>query len=392
MMIPSSSTTVTELADSLAAAFASWFGVSPNWRVAAPGRVNLIGEHTDYNQGPVLPMAIDRYTVAVAGPGAGEQIEVFSRQADSAVRLSTEGPFRTRGTWQDYIAGIAAGFSDLGIRLSPLRVMIDSTLPLGSGLSSSASLGVVLAGVFNRATGAGLTPLELVRLCQRAEHRFAGVPCGIMDMFISVHGRSGTCLLLDCQTLEWERVPVDSARWAFIVIDTGVRHALADGEYARRRETCQAVCRKLGLDSLRELNAADLRQVTDSLTETEYRRARHVVDEIERTWSSAEALRTGDGEALGRLMYASHQSLVDDYEVSCPELDQLVATAMELGPSRGVLGARMTGGGFGGSVIVLVERDAAKSLEKAFQDPFFARFGREPKLFEAIPSDGVHGC
>ncbi len=351
------------------AAFRTRFGRGHQWAAAAPGRVNLIGEHTDYNGGFVLPIAIDRVCVAVGAMAADTAVShVYTADLDRLGTLDMRAPLRAggpgieRGTWLSYVAGVIAQFQrDAAAPLPNLDIAIASSVPVGSGLSSSAAIEVATATLLEQALSLPLAPKAKALLCQRAEHELAGVPCGIMDQFISTMGRQGHALLIDCRSEETALVPIP-ADAAVVLLDSGVRHALAGGEYAGRRATCAAAAAKLGVPQLRDASIRALSAGEGLLTPEEHRRARHVITENARTLAAAEALRRGDLPTVGQLMRESHASLRDDYEVSCPELDSIADVLCGI---QGVYGARMTGGGFGGHAVALCQRRAVQRLLSA---------------------------
>lgn len=375
-------------------AFQATFGHQPRWAAAAPGRVNLIGEHTDYNGGFVLPIAIDRVCVAVVAPASDrERSRVLAADLKEVGEFDTRSPILSRhpdtdiatgiaqGSWLSYLAGVLAQFQ----RRTPvpnLDMAIASSVPIGAGLSSSAAVEVATATVLEQALSITLDPLDKARLCQKAEHEFAGVPCGIMDQYISIHAREGSATLLDCRSMTGSNVPWPRDT-ALLVLDSGVRHALATGEYARRRAECAAAAAKLGVPELRDADPDLLSRRAALLTGVESRRARHVVSENARTLAAARAMNAGDAATLGRLMTASHASLRDDFEVSCSELDAIVDVACSL---PGVHGARMTGGGFGGSAIALAEARAIDSIVEALANHHAAH----PRaVFRVVPIAGA---
>jgi len=298
----------------------------------APGRVNLIGEHTDYNDGYVLPVAIEMQTIATATPAPAMQF------------TSTSNP---PPGWQSYVLGVEKQLRRRAVPIPNLAIEFTSTLPLGAGLSSSAALEVSAALAFIAAAGFELPAMEVAKLCQQAEIETVGLACGIMDQFISLHGRANHAILLDCRSLAWHPVPIP-ADITLVIADTGVKHALASSEYNTRRKECEAAAADLGVKSLR-----------DATQDGGHKRARHIISENARVLAFVEALATNNRKALGELMAASHESLRADYEVSCPELDAMVAAANQC---PGLIGARMTGGGFGGSTINLVETNEAKAF------------------------------
>ena len=382
------------LAEVAARAFAEQFGGAPRWAVAAPGRVNLIGEHTDYNSGFVLPMAIERYTVVAAGPDpAGSALRL--RLHSTVLRATAEidlGARQTRGQprWANYARGVVAGFQRRGIAIPALSAVVHSDVPLGSGLSSSAALEVAIATILEVVTGSTMAPLEKARLCREAEHEFAEVPCGLMDQLVCVFGRDRGPLLIDCLSNELRTVSLDRADVSVLIANTKVRHSLGDGEYARRRTECELAARQLGVDSLRQATMPLLDAARDSLGETIHRRARHVVTENARTLEAVKAFERGDLEAVGGLFYESHRSLRDDFEVSCRELDILVDAARELGREFGVYGSRMTGGGFGGCTVSLVDTNRVDALSRALGARYEEQTGIRLDAFVSRPAAGAH--
>ncbi|HUT57792.1 MAG TPA: galactokinase [Phycisphaerae bacterium] len=351
--------------------------------VRAPGRVNLIGEHTDYNDGFVLPIAIERQTVAAYAPRADRVVSFTSLQAGPPARIELD-PSIDRGepAWANYCRGVAAGLIARGVALVGADVLFDSDVPVGGGLSSSAALEVVTALALLAAAGqsGAVPPRELAALCQTAEHEYALAPCGIMDQSIVVMAHAGCAMLLDCRSGRIEQVPLDSPGAVVLVADTQVRHDIADGGYAARREQCRQAAEALGVAALRDADEGMIaRAASDgTLRGRHLMRARHVVGEIARTLAACDALKAGDHAAFGRLMYASHASLRNDYEVSCDELDAVVELAREC---AGVFGARMTGGGFGGCAIILAESARADEIRQAVSAGFERRFGRRCPVF-----------
>jgi galactokinase len=386
--------TLTELGHFTADQFAKAYGHAPRWIAAAPGRVNVIGEHTDYNDGFVLPMAIERYTVIAAAPSTGgeRRVQLRSTVPDgglAAIDLSKPMQPFAKGSWANYPAGVLAGFLARGIAPGGFDAMIHSTVPLGGGLSSSAALEVATATLLEAMTGQKLDPVEKALLCQQAEHHYAGVPCGIMDQFISVLGRKNHLLLLDCRSRRTELVPMSDPSVALLVTNTNVKHELGSSEYAKRRAQCEAAAKALGISSLRDATAAALEQGKSRMEDVVFRRARHVVGEIGRTTEAAQAIRDSRWAEAGELMYASHYSLRDDYEVSCAELDAVVEIARGIGPKGGVYGCRMTGGGFGGCTVALVKtNDIAAITEKTSAD-YRRKTGIEAALFVSRPAAGA---
>jgi galactokinase len=378
------------LAACAAESFAAAYGRAPRWLAAAPGRVNLIGEHTDYNDGFVLPMAIERATVILAAPNEQRRITLRSATTKGQAVIDLRKPIeRGAPAWSNYVRGVIAGFQRLGVSLNGFDALIDSDVPLGGGLSSSAALEVATATLLEALTGRVLDPVEKALLCQRAEHEFAGVPCGIMDQFTSVMAKEGHLLLLDCRSRTTELVPMRDALVAVLIINTNVHHELANGEYAQRRAQCEAAARALRVPSLRDSTLAGLQAARGNMEPVEFRRARHVITEIERTQQAARAIRAGDWRATGDLMYASHASLRDDFEVSCAELDLVVEMAQSIGEIGGVIGCRMTGGGFGGCAVSLVRAAVIPQITQQIADRYRKKAGLEPAIFSSRPAGGA---
>jgi galactokinase len=382
--------TLDQLAARTAAHFQKHYGEPPQWLAAAPGRVNLIGEHTDYNDGFVLPMAIERWTVIAARPAPQLRGTLHSQALRSTALINLAGPVtRAEPAWANYVRGVVAGFQRLGTTVGGFEALMDSTVPLGSGLSSSAALEVASATLLEARTGQELNPVDKALLCQRAEHEFAGVPCGIMDQFTSTLAEADHLLLLDCRSRTVQLVPFTDPSVTVLIVNTNVRHELASGEYARRRAQCETAAKALDVPSLRDATPQQLFAAQDRVDAVVFRRARHVITEIERTLAAAEAIPAADWAQVGRLMYASHASLREDYEVSCPELDCVVELAHSIGPAGGVIGCRMTGGGFGGCAVSLVRTNALEAVMRKLEEGYRARTGIEASMFVSRPAGGA---
>jgi galactokinase len=358
-------TTPSAAPAALAAWFEACYGAPPDLIWRAPGRVNLIGEHTDYNGGLVLPFAVSQGVLAAVSAGSGGQLEVRSRQRPgepAAVDLAELEPGSVPG-WAAYVAGAAWALRRIGYPLGGTRMVIDSDLPIGAGLASSAALCcAAVAALAAVPAGPALDRRQIAALARSAEAEFAGVPCGIMDQSASMLGEDGHALLLDCASGATELVPMDPGTGLrLIVADTGIRHWIADGQYAARRAQCEHAARLLGVRSLAEITRTDrLERLADPLLR---RRARHVVTENRRVGRAASLLRAGRLADCGDLLTDSHVSLRDDFEVSWPEADLAVDAAL----AAGALGARMTGGGFGGSVVVLAPDRRAEAVTAALR-------------------------
>jgi galactokinase len=376
--------------DLLTARFREMFGTE--MRIfRAPGRVNLIGEHTDYNDGFVMPAAIGFYTWIAAAKREDRILEAYSDRFDEKIIFSLDaldGPPRKH--WSDFIRGVAATLQAAGHRLCGANLVIQGEIPLGAGLSSSASLEVAAALALTVPSGIAVPRLELAKLSQAAEHEYVGTRCGIMDQFIAAFGVSRNALMLDCRSLEYRLIPVPRDL-RLVVCNSMVRHEHASGEYNLRRADCEAGVKLLaqhlpGIRALRDVGIADLEKYKHALPETIYRRCRHVVTENQRVLDAVKALQSGDVGGVGRLMYASHASLRDDYEVSCKELDLLVELAAS-GP--GVYGARMTGGGFGGCTVNLVREEYATAFGAQMAGTYQQATGIAPDIYVCEPAQGA---
>ncbi len=376
---------------SLATRFTRRFGTVPTIRVRAPGRVNLIGEHVDYVGGLVLPVAIDRAIHAAASPNGGNRLRLVSEAPGiQPVEVPLDALARRTGPdqWLNYVLGVLVQYRERGWTVPGFDALFSGDLPLGAGLSSSAALETATALLLEGLSGRGLDPMERARLCQQAEHRHAGVPCGLMDQLAVGAGRAGHALLIDCRDLRVTPVPLP-ADWSIVVADTRVKHALADGEYRRRREDCERAAHLLGVATLRAATPEMVAARADVLGERLARRARHAVTEIARVPAFVAAAAAGDATAAGALLRASHLSLRDDFGVSCPELDGLAEAAWNAGAARGVIGARMTGGGFGGATVNLVRRGWEEALARQLEVDFAGRFGHSPSVFVTRPAGGA---
>jgi galactokinase len=365
-------------------------GRPPQWRASAPGRVNLIGEHTDYNDGFVLPMALEQCTVIVAGPSADKNVTIRSlTNGESASFKLSANLRRSDPPWVNYVVGVVAGFQNSKIRVPGFDAVIGSDVPLGGGLSSSAALEVSTATLLEAITGRQLDPVKKALLCQKAEHEFAGVPCGIMDQFISVMARKDHLLLLDCRSQKMKWAPMADQQVTVMIVNTNVRHKLADGEYAKRRAECDAAARALKVPALRDATRSQLQAAQKGMDPLLFRRARHVITENDRTLEAAVAMQRGDWNRVGELMFASHASLRDDYEVSCSELDVVVEAARSIGAKGGVYGCRMTGGGFGGCTVALVKTSAARQIGNQISEAYEIKTQNQAAIFSSRPGGGA---
>jgi len=337
--------------------FENTFQRQPTVIAEAPGRVNLIGEHTDYNEGFVLPMAIDRTVAVAAAPTDGNTVRVHSVDLDARDEWQTDAPRRTgRREWRDYVRGVAWALLDAGYGFRGVDLVISGDVPQGAGLSSSAALEVAVTGALCAVAGIEIEPRRVGLLCQKAENQFVGVQCGIMDQFAAALGRAGQALLIDCRSLEVEYVPLPDGV-AIVVVDSGAPRQLQETAYNERRKECEEAAGLLGVLSLRDVAIEEIEAKRQELPDVLYRRVRHVITENGRVLSFVKALRPNDRATIGRLMCESHASLRDEFEVSTPDLDLLVEIAVR---TEGVIGARLTGAGFGGCAVNLVRQDAVE--------------------------------
>ena len=356
----------------------------------APGRVNLIGEHTDYNDGFVMPVAIDRATTAAMTPRPDRMVVARSGRSPAITFDLDAAGFGPTGSWGDYLRGTAAVLEQRGHRLRGAEIDITSDVPAGAGLSSSAALEVSVGYGLLDLSGHAVDRTELALACQQAEHEFVGTRCGIMDQFIACHGRAGHALMIDTRSLQADLLPVpDSVR--VLVCNSMIKHAHASGEYNLRRADCEAGVRALkavlpGIRALRDVSVADLEAHRDRLDERIYRRCRHVVTENDRVVRAAAALKHHDLRTFGAIMDASHASMRDDYEISTPEIDALVEAARGC---EGVYGARLTGGGFGGCVVALVDAAVSDAAASRIHQQYAQASGRAAEIYPCLASDGV---
>jgi len=365
--------------------FLETFGEEPDLVAAAPGRVNLIGEHIDYSDGFVLPFAIKDRTLVAARKRDDTTVRIASAQRRNkivTVDIEQVKP-GLKGEWERYALGVLWA---LGVK-EGVDLLIDGHVPLGAGLSSSAALECSVATAMNHLFDLGFNLEELARLTQKAENQYVGVPCGIMDQSVSLMATQGSALLLDCRDLSTKNIPFDVASNALelLIIDTQAHHALTDGGYAERRASCESAVAKLGITSLRELTMEQLEISRGLLTETEFVRARHAVTEMKRVLDCVQALSDSNFALVGELINQSHISLRDHYTVSCPELD----TAVEAALAAGALGSRMVGGGFGGSAIALIQASKTTETIKVIEKAFSSKGFKAPRFFTSLPSQGA---
>lgn len=388
---------MTNSLDRAIAHFRKSFGGEPAFVARAPGRVNLLGEHVDYNDGWVLPVAIDRAAYVAVRRRADERVCL------RAVDLQAEVQFRLRDldshkdeagralpAWAAYPAGVAWALRERGLGLTGIEATLSSDVPVGAGLSSSAAVEVAFATAWQHLGAWPLSRMELAQACQRAENQYVGVSCGLMDQFASAHGQAGHALLLDCRTLDWQALPLPPSV-AVVVADTRVRRSLGDSAYNERTAQCREAVRLLqavlpGIRALRDVTPADFDRHAERLPEPVRSRARHVVEECARTVAAAADLRAGRVEAFGQHMIAGHRSLRDLYAVSIPELDVMAETAWGL---PGCYGARLTGAGFGGCTVGLVQADATESFRQALASGYQSTTGIAPEIYVCTAAEGA---
>jgi galactokinase len=358
----------------------------------APGRVNLIGEHTDYNDGFVMPFAIDRATIVAATKRPDRKIEAFALDMNESATIDLDAePKKQQKSWTDYVEGTARCAEESFGRITGANILITSNVPIGAGLSSSAAIEISVGFALLSLSEIEVDREKLAFAAQKAEHEYAGTRSGIMDQFASSCCTNGNAMLLDCRSLEREQIPFETTDSVTVVCDTKVEHSLASSEYNKRREECEEgvkILQKLRpeIKALRDVTMDELDRAKDKLTEVVYRRCRHVITENNRTLKAAEFFRQHQLTEAGKLMFESHRSLRDDYEVSCKELDALVEIASTV---KGVFGARMTGGGFGGCTVSIVARDAVDEFEKAAREGYEKRFNKTPDIYRFHAVDGA---
>jgi len=369
----------------LLAHFRQRFGGPPRWVVRAPGRVNLIGEHTDYNDGFVLPLAIDRAVWIALRPGGDRRVAVHSIDYGESAEFSLDGLTNDRAGWVEYLKGTAWSLQQAGHRLAGWEGVLMGDVPLGAGLSSSAALEMATARAFAAAGDLPWDPAAMAKLGQRAENKWVGVNCGIMDQLISGCGRSGHALLIDCRSLESRAVPFPPGS-AVVVLDTATRRGLVDSAYNERRAQCEAAAKFFGTPALRDVSVEQFAKAADGLDEITRRRARHVITENDRTLKAAEAMCRGDLAALGELMHRSHVSLRDDFEVSSEALNAMVECARA---HPACYGARMTGAGFGGCAVALIRAAAADDFVPHTASQYRQKTGHTPAVYVCQATNGA---
>lgn len=374
-----------EMREKIAKAFKERFGVE-GAVYASAGRINLIGEHTDYNGGFVFPGAIDKGIMAELRANGLDKCRVYSMDLDEYVEFGLKEEDAPKESWARYVFGVAREVQKRGGKVEGFDAVFAGNVPLGAGLSSSAALescfAYALNDMFNENS---ISKFDLARIGQSTEHNYCGVNCGIMDQFASVFGRKGNLMRLDCRSMEYEYFPFNPEDYSLVLVDSRVKHELKDSPYNKRRESCERVARKLNMDTLRDADMDMLNAVKGEITAEDYFRAKFVIEEKDRVLTVCDALEKGDYETVGKKMYETHEGLSKDYEVSCEELDFLNDVAKE----AGVTGSRIMGGGFGGCTINLVPNKLHDKFIKTVTERFNEKYGHEPKIYDVVISDGA---
>ena len=374
-----------EMKEKISKAFKDRFGVDGTVYASA-GRINLIGEHTDYNGGFVFPGAIDKGIMAELRPNGLEKCRVYSMDLDEYTEFGLKEEDAPKESWARYVFGVAREVLKRGGKVECFDAVFAGNVPLGAGLSSSAALESCFAFALNDMfNDNSISKFDLARIGQSTEHNYCGVNCGIMDQFASVFGREGNLMRLDCRSMEYEYFPFNPKEYQLVLVDSRVKHELKDSPYNKRRESCERVARQLGLETLRDASMEDLNGVKSEITAEDYFRAKFVIEEKDRVLAVCDALEKGDYETVGKKMYETHAGLSKDYEVSCEELDFLNDVAKEMG----VTGSRIMGGGFGGCTINLVPNALHDNFIKEAKKRFNEAYGHEPKIYDVIISDGA---
>ncbi len=374
-----------ELKEKISASFAKHFGGEGTFYASA-GRINLIGEHTDYNGGFVFPGAIDKVIMAEIRPNGTEKVNLYSVDLDDSSTFGLNEADAPSQQWARYVFGVCREIIKRGGKVNGFDAVFAGNVPLGAGLSSSAALESCFAFALNDLfNGNSIDKFELAKIGQSTEHNYCGVNCGIMDQFASVFGKKDCLIRLDCRSLEYEYFPFKIDGYSLVLVDSVVKHELVDSPYNKRRQSCENVARRLGIDTLRDADMEMLDAIKSDISAEDYMRAKFVIEEKERVLDVCDALNRGDIETVGRLMYETHRGLSKDYEVSCEELDYLNDIAKECG----VTGSRIMGGGFGGCTINLVPDSIHDSFIATVTEKFNERYGHKPKIYDVIISDGA---
>lgn len=353
---------------------------------ASPGRINLIGEHTDYNGGFVFPGAVDCGIVAAIRPNGTDTVRAYSIDLGESSEFGLEEKDAPAEGWAKYIFGVCREMAKLGVEVGGFDCAFSGDVPLGAGMSSSAALESTFAYAINDMFADNrIDKFSLAKVGQMTEHHYVGVNCGIMDQFASVFGKKGNLMRLDCRSMEFEYFPFDPKGYRLLLVNSVVKHELVDSPYNKRRESCERVAKALGIETLRDADFSDLEAIKEKISEEDYKRARYVIGEKQRVLDVCDALQKGDYETVGARMYQTHWGMSRDYEVSCEELDFLV----ELAERCGVSGSRIMGGGFGGCTINLVKEELYDRFVESAKREFCAKFGHEPKIYDVVISEGA---
>ena len=352
---------------------------------ASPGRINLIGEHTDYNGGFVFPGAIDKVMMAELKRNGTNKVRAYSIDMKDYVEFGFEEADAPRTSWARYIYGVCREIIKRGGKLEGFNTAFAGDVPLGAGMSSSAALESVYAYALNDMFDLGIDKFELAKIGQATEHNYCGVKCGIMDQFASIFGKAGSLMRLDCRSLEHQYFPFDPKGYKLVLLDTVVKHELASSAYNKRRESCENVARAIGVEFLRDATLEQLNAVKGKVSDEDYMRAEYVIEEIQRVLDVCDALEKGDYETVGKKMYETHEGMSKLYEVSCEELDFLNDIARECG----VTGSRVMGGGFGGCTINLVKDELYEPFVTKAKEAYHKKYNRSPKVYDVVISDGA---
>uniref|UniRef100_UPI00404BA2DC galactokinase n=1 Tax=Flavobacterium sp. TaxID=239 RepID=UPI00404BA2DC len=376
-----------ELVKEVKKAFKNQFKTKPQL-VFSPGRINLIGEHTDYNDGFVFPAAINKGIALAINKSKSEKSQVFAHNKGESFEFSVDdfAPIKG-GNWRNYILGVVSEIQKRGLKVPNFNAVFAGNIPSGAGMSSSAALENSFVFGLNDIFDLGLSKSEMILISQKAEHNYAGVQCGIMDQFASMFGIENSALLLDCRTMESKPFLIDFKKYTLMLINTNVKHDLSESAYNNRRFVCETIAKKLNKTALRDVSESELNEIKSEISESDYQKALYVIQENLRAQSFAEAIQKDDLETLGKLLYASHEGLSSQYHVSCEELDFLVHQAKE---NPNVLGGRMMGGGFGGCTINLVLKNDFKRFKKEISEQYFNEFGKSCSVYKVKLSKGTH--
>jgi galactokinase len=375
------------LNSSILNSFKTRFGTEPIL-ISAPGRINIIGEHTDYNEGFVFPAAIDKMIILGIQHCIGEECTIIADDLNESFDFCLNNvEQQEQGSWKNYVLGVIHEIQLMGYELTPFQLVFGGNIPAGSGLSSSAALENAVVYGINELLQLGLTKKQMIFISQKAEHNFVGVKCGIMDQYASMFGEENHLLLLDCRSIEAQQFKVELKDYELVLINTNVKHSLSDSAYNDRRAVCEKTAARLGKAALRDATFEELQSIKSQMVPEDYQKALYVIQEIDRTQKAAEALVKGDIKTLGKLIFASHDGLSKQYRVSCKELDFLVELAHQ---HDGVIGSRMMGGGFGGCTINLIEKRVKDEFIRMVGEMYLQQFGHPCSVYEVTVSKGTY--